>query len=143
MESFDAVVDDALVPPAHQPERSRAVEEVVVARTFPDEVPGIFRIHSNRTPAMSVHRVERSRVGFREIALPVVNRVRVIAGRGWHKPDPKDTAVTRITEAVDSDLRALSALPERSAQGRIQKWISGIRPRHMRRNFDEIVSLHR
>src|SRR5579872_1725457 len=44
VQPLNGVLDGSFVPEAHQPERRRAVKEVMLAGAFPDEMPWIFRI---------------------------------------------------------------------------------------------------
>ena len=58
VQALDGVLDDPLVAPAHQPEGRGAVEEVVLAGAFPDEMPGVSGIHADGAAPVAVGRLE-------------------------------------------------------------------------------------
>src|SRR5438309_5044902 len=101
-QSLDAVIDDSFLAPAHQPKGGGTVEKVVLARAFPNEMPGVFGIHTHRASSVAVGGAEGARVRHLEIALPVSDRVRIVARRGWHEADSENAAICRVAEALDS-----------------------------------------
>src|SRR5215471_16461259 len=53
VEALDAVVDYPIFAPTHQPKRRCPVKEIMFPCAFPNEMPRVFRINSNRTATMS------------------------------------------------------------------------------------------
>ena len=92
---IDDRLDDAVVAPSGDPEGRGAVEEIVLARAFPDEMPRVVLVHADWTTTMTVGRVERAGHALLECALMVGDLIRVVAGSGRHEADPEDAAVRR------------------------------------------------
>src|SRR4051812_2660531 len=69
--SLQASLDDPLVAPAHQPERCCAMQEVVLLRAFPYEVPGMIGIHADRPPVIAGSGSEGTLVALFETAFCV------------------------------------------------------------------------
>src|SRR5439155_5100794 len=101
VETLDHALDDPVLAPPHKPKGRGSVEEVMLARALPDKVPWIVLVHSQRPAPVSVSGMEAARTGFLEIALPVGNRVRVIARRRRHEADAKHAAVRRVAKAFN------------------------------------------
>src|SRR5690349_12543681 len=142
MQAFDAVVDDAIIPPPGQPEGCSAIEKIVLARAFPYEMPWILGIDPNWATPVSIRRAEHAGMGLREVSLAVFNRVAVVARRGWCQPDPKHLSVARIAEAVYIKVRGLAALAKSAAQCCFCKRVRDIGFRDIGRDFDEIVRIN-
>src|SRR6476660_7050432 len=101
MQTFDAVVDDPIVAPTDQPERCRAVEKVVFSCAFPNKVPRVLGIHSNRPTPLSARSAKFAGECFNELSLTVFNRIGIVARRGGNKPDAIDVSAARVTEALN------------------------------------------
>ncbi len=84
---------DRLVVPAHQKVSRRPVPEIVLARAFPEEMPGVLGIDPHQPAATGVASGERARVFRLEIPLPVGDRVGMNTRLGRHEPNAKHTAV--------------------------------------------------
>src|ERR1041384_3976842 len=118
MQPVDRGLDDAIVGPAHQPVGGRAVEEVMLAGPFPDEVPAMLRVDADRSATPARYDAKCAACGFLPPSLPIFNRIGVVARAARHESDPEHTAVVCIAESVD--LPVLVAIPRRKrrANGR-------------------------
>src|SRR5213075_2166115 len=98
------------------PERGRAVEEVMLAGPFPNEVPGIRRIDANRPISLTGRCLESARMFCLGGALPIGCGVGVVSGRRRHKPNAKHAAVRGIAETFDGLSVASIGLREGAAE---------------------------
>ncbi len=80
MKAIDAGSDNAVFFPAGQPVGGGAVEEIVLAATFPNKVPRILGVDANGAFTMIVDGVKCAGVFALELALLVGDFVLVIAG---------------------------------------------------------------
>src|SRR5438093_9669172 len=78
METIDDASDDLLVIPPHQEEGCRSIPKVMLARTFPDEVPGMRRVHPKDSPPITIDCPKASGLGFGKASLVVGNSIRVV-----------------------------------------------------------------
>ena len=108
MKAIDTVFNDVVVAPAHQPISSRSVEEVVLASSLPDEVPGIIRVGAKYSALVRLDGLEGSLRSSLEVALLVCDGVLVLGRFRRHKADAERAAIGRITEAFN--LAAMGAV---------------------------------
>ncbi len=127
--------------PARQPVRGGAVEEVMLARPLPDEVPGMFRVDANGTFAMIISRVKDARGLFLKWPLAISDFVLVLTGRGRREADPVNRSVRRITESFRLQLLATVYRRENSGHRHIRERIVRIRVCDCDGHFDEIVGV--
>src|SRR5262245_41080237 len=81
VEPLDAGADDLVVPPADEPVGRGAVEEVVLARAFPDEVPAVLGIDPDGPAATTGPYLERACHRPGRPSLAVFQRVRIVTRR--------------------------------------------------------------
>jgi len=143
VQPLQAVVDDPVVLPSHQPVRGGAVEEVVLARALPDEVPRILRIDADGAATVAVVGMKRAREVFLENALPVPHGIAIVARLGRHEADAVYAAVLGVAEAFHLPLVAPVRSFERSRQGGVDKRIGGVGTGHAGRDLHEVISVDR
>jgi hypothetical protein len=141
MEPIDAIPDDAVVAPAHQPVCSSAIKEIVLAGPFPNEMPRVMRVHANGSAPVGVAGVERACGNLRETPLPVSHRVSVIAGGGRHEPDAKDVTVHLVAEALNLPVLRAAGGPKLAGKAGIHKGVVCIRGVHGSGDFHEIIGV--
>lgn len=141
VEPVDSVSDDLLVAPTHHPEGCGAVEEVVLARAFPNEMPGVLAIHANRAAPVAVGRLKLSREFLLDVALTIRNGIGILAGSRGHEADAEYAAIRRIAESFDVDGVLCACLSERSLERRIDERVARIGSSDVHRDFDEIICL--
>src|SRR6185437_7889878 len=71
VQTFDAVVDHAVIAPSDQPVCGGQSEEIMLASSFSDEVPGILEIAANRAAPSAIVGVEDAARGALESTLAV------------------------------------------------------------------------
>src|SRR5690348_15658064 len=69
MQAIDALLNYFFIRPAHQQESGCAVQEIVLSRSLPNEVPWIFRVNAHNAATVSVNGFERAGKTFGEITL--------------------------------------------------------------------------
>src|SRR5438876_4979023 len=114
----------------------------MLVRTFPNEMPGIFRVHAHDAAAVAVHGTKFARVGSREISLAVDDRVGVVARACGHKADAEDASVGGIAKAFHGELLA-AALSKLAGHANVREWVRRVGRSDLDRHFDEIIAVDR
>ena len=141
MEPFDAGLDDLVIPPADEPVRRRSVEEVVLAGTFPDEVPAVLGVDPDRAAAAAVAHMKRAGRGRARPSLAILDRVGIVARRRRHESDAVYASVLGVAKPFDLPPFAVGHPLERPADGCIGEWVGCVRRRDLGGNLDEIIRL--
>src|SRR5262249_12747556 len=98
VEPFDTRLDDLVIPPTDEPVRGCPVEEVVLAGTFPDEMPSVPGIDPDRAAEAAVARMKRAGRGRVRPPLAIIDRVDIVARRRWHESNAVYASVLSVAK---------------------------------------------
>src|SRR6185437_9677789 len=142
MQSRNAVLNGAIVLPAHQPVGCGAIKKVMLPGTFPDKVPGIFWIDPEGALPVGVNCLQHASGCLLKIALPISNGIFELSGVRRHESNSKYAAIHRIGETTDLPPPISIGGLEGASQRGILKRIVNVRSSDGRADLCVIVDLY-
>src|SRR2546427_3819861 len=136
-----SVLDDLFILPGHEQKSRCSVEEIMLARAFPDKMPGIVFVHPEDAAAFASLGLERASVRLTEVPLTISDRVFVLAKFCREETNAEHGAVGRVAEAVHGHGR-LTFVAEPPLDEHVRKWVLDHRWFDLERHLDKIVGLY-
>src|SRR2546428_12547859 len=140
VQPINAVANDLYGLPAHEQKSRCSVEEIMLARTFPDKMPGIVLVHPKDAAALASLGHERASVRLTEVPLTISDRVFVLARFCREETNAVHGAVGRVAEADHGQGRR-AFLAELPLDEHVRKGVLDRRWFDLERHLDKIVGL--